>query len=60
MKTELNASPLAELTLPEVIRPAMVNEVTGPMPAPVAPLAKPARLNLLARRDARWARRAAR
>jgi hypothetical protein len=62
MKTEINLAPAADMVIESVMRPAMVNEVTGAMPAPrrAEPAAEPVRLNLLARRYARWHRRAVR
>lgn len=62
MKTEISLAPAADMVIENVLRPAMVNEVTRPMPAArraeTAPEA--VRLNILARRQARWDRRAAR
>lgn len=62
MKTEISLAPAADMVIENVLRPAMVNEVTRPMPATrraeTAPEAM--RLNILARRQARWDRRAAR
>ncbi|MFN4100780.1 MAG: hypothetical protein ACK4GT_13470 [Pararhodobacter sp.] len=62
MKTELTLSPDADMVAQNVVRPAMVNEVTAPMPAArrVEAVAAPVRLHLLARRQQRWDRRAAR
>ncbi|MFN7055712.1 hypothetical protein [Hyphomonas sp.] len=62
MKTEINLAPAADMVIESVMRPAMVNEVTGPMLAPrrAEAAAEPARLNILARRYARWDRRAVR
>lgn len=62
MKTEINLSPSADMVIESVLRPAM--------DTPAAPAAAPAaresardalvRLNILARRQQRWDRRAAR
>jgi len=62
MKTEINRSHDTDMVVENVIRPAMVNEVTAPMPAArrVEAEAAPVRLNLLASRQRRWDRRAAR
>ncbi len=62
MKTELNCSPDADMVAQNVERPAMVNEITTPVPSArgVNAVAAPARLHLLARRQQRWDRRAAR
>lgn len=62
MKTDIRLAPAAEMVIEPVLRPAMVNELTRPVPAArrieTAPDA--VRLNILARRQARWDRRAAR
>lgn len=62
MKPEINRSLDTDMVAQNVIRPAMVNEVTAPMPVTrrVEAEAAPARLHLLARRQQRWDRRAAR
>ncbi|MFN4225535.1 MAG: hypothetical protein ACK4HR_04400 [Hyphomonas sp.] len=62
MKFEFNFRPAAEIPAVEALRPVQVNEVTGPMPAPRRTETgfAPERLNLLARRQARHNRRAAR
>lgn len=61
MKFDFNIRPAAELPAAEALRPVEVNEVTQPMPAPrrAEDGFAPERLNLLARRQARFARRAA-
>jgi hypothetical protein len=62
MKVELNIRPAAEIPASEALRPVEVNEVTGPMPVSrrVEGETLPSRLSLLARRQARLARRAVR
>lgn len=62
MKFDFNIHPAAELPAAKALRPVEVNEVTEPMPAlrRTEEGFAPARLNLLARRQARIARRAAR
>lgn len=64
MKTEFSLSPAADMVVESVLRPPMVNELTGAVLAarPAAPQvpAAPKRLNILARRQERWDRRAAR
>lgn len=62
MKFDFNIRPAAELPAAEALRRVEVNEVTAPMPAlrRTEEGFAPARLNLLARRQARIARRAAR
>lgn len=62
MKFDFNIRPAAEMPAREALRPLQVNEVTGPMPAPRRPDLgfEPARLDILARRQARITRRATR
>lgn len=63
MKTEISLPHAADMVIESVLRPAMVNEVTAAMPAAhraEAVAAIPVRLNILARRQARWDRRATR
>lgn len=56
MKYELNMAPAAEIAASQILRPAQVNELAAAAGAPVAYQ----RLNLLARRNIRQARRDAR
>lgn len=56
MKYELNMAPAAEIATSQILRPAQVNELNAAAGVPAAP----ARLNLLARRNIRQARRDAR
>lgn len=56
MKYELNMTPAAEIAVSQILRPAQVKELA----AAAHPAAVPARLNLLARRNIRLARRATR
>ncbi len=60
MKFDFNIRPAAEMPASEALRPLQVNEISDPMPALRRPdvVFEPARLNLLARRQARWGRRA--
>jgi len=62
MKFDFNFRPAAEIPAAEALRPVEVNEVAAPMPAARRTEAAfaPERLNLLARRQARFDRRAAR
>lgn len=62
MKTDIRLAPAAEMVIETALRPAMVNELTRPIPAARRIETVPAaeRLNILARRQARWDRRAAR
>jgi hypothetical protein len=62
MKFDFNIRPAAEIPASEALRPLQVNEVTGPAPAGrrAEEGFAPERLNLLARRQARFARRAVR
>ncbi|MBY9065638.1 hypothetical protein K1X12_01930 [Hyphomonas sp. WL0036] len=64
MKTEISLSSTTDMVIENVLRPAMVNELTGAAPAArrPAPQAEPEvkRLHILARRQERWDRRAAR
>lgn len=62
MKTEINLSPSADMVIESVLRPAMDTQA-APVAAPAArENAREAlvRLNILARRQERWDRRAAR
>ncbi len=62
MKTEINLSPSADMVIESVLRPAMDTQA-APATAPAArENAREAlvRLNILARRQERWDRRAAR
>lgn len=56
MKYELNMTPAAEIAVSQILRPSQVNELA----AVTGAVAAPARLNLLARRNIRLARRATR
>lgn len=56
MKFELNMAPAAEIAASQVLRPAQANALAAAAGVPAAP----ARLNLLARRNIRLARRDAR
>lgn len=62
MKTEINFFPEANVVVETVVRPAMVNEVTGAMPLPrrAETVRKVDYLNLLERRLKRRERRAIR
>lgn len=64
MKTEFSLSPAADMVVESVLRPVMVNELTGAVLAARRPAAsalpEAKRLNILARRQERWDRRAAR
>lgn len=62
MKTEISLAPAADMVIENVLRPAMVNELTRPVQAARRIDAAPdaVRLNILARRQQRWDRRAAR
>ncbi|MFN4025055.1 MAG: hypothetical protein ACK4MQ_09480 [Hyphomonas sp.] len=62
MKTEISLAPAADMVIENVLRPAMVNELSRPVQAARRIDAAPAseRLNILARRQQRWDRRAAR
>lgn len=57
MKFDFNIRPAAEMPAHEALRPLQVNEVAAPARASDVP-ADAARLNLLARRQERWDRRA--
>jgi hypothetical protein len=59
MKTEINLSPAADMVIENVQRPAM-DLATAPKPAREDARAALVRLNILARRQERWDRRAAR
>jgi len=59
MKIDLNMTPAAEIAAETVLRPAQVNALQSAAGFPAAPAAFP-RLNLLARRNIRQARRDAR
>ena len=62
MKTEINLSPSADMVIESVLRPAMDTQA-APAAAPAArETAREAlvRLNILARRQERWDRRAVR
>ncbi|PKP82990.1 MAG: hypothetical protein CVT79_02785 [Alphaproteobacteria bacterium HGW-Alphaproteobacteria-18] len=59
MKTEINLSPAADMVIESVLRPAM--DTPAPRAATqVTARAALVRLNILARRQERWDRRAAR
>lgn len=64
MKIEFSLSPAADMVAESVLRPVMVNELTGAVLAGRRPSAaaqpEAKRLNILARRQERWDRRAAR
>ncbi len=63
MKTEINRDPVGDMIIESVNRPQMVNEISVNPAVPTGPAkAAPAiaRNSLLARRYARWDRRAAR
>ena len=57
MKFDFNIRPAAELPAREALRPLQVNELAAPVRTSGVP-ADAARLNLLARRQERWDRRA--
>ena len=59
MKTEINLSPAADMVIENVQRPAM-DPATARKPARGDARAALVRLNILARRQERWDRRAAR
>jgi hypothetical protein len=62
MKTEINRDPVGEMVIETVTRPLMANEISASpaRPAAKAPSHAVTRPSLLARRYARWDRRAAR
>lgn len=59
MKTEINLSPNADMVIESVLRPAMNTAPARPA-APETARDALVRLNILARRQERWDRRAAR